>query len=113
MHPALLDAIAQVFAVAGPGTTLEDAKGLYLPVGLGRLRARRGWCLWRHSRDGPQRFNRAAGAASDWVPLRASMALGAAWLSGISTTPKPRARPVIILTVSTVPEEATVVDQLR
>jgi hypothetical protein len=41
------------------------------------------------------------------------MALCAAWLSGISTTPKPRARPVIILTVSTVPEEATVVDQLR
>lgn len=41
VHPALLDAIAQVFAVAGPGSGIEDAKGLYLPVGLGRLRARR------------------------------------------------------------------------
>jgi len=45
------------------------------------------------------------------------MASAAARLSGISTTPKPRERPVarsvIILTVSTVPEEATVVDQVR
>ncbi len=41
VHPALLDAMAQVFAVAGPGKGIEDAKGLYLPVGLGRLRAHR------------------------------------------------------------------------
>ena len=41
VHPALLDAMAQVFAVAGPGSGIEDAKGLYLPVGLGRIRARR------------------------------------------------------------------------
>jgi hypothetical protein len=44
------------------------------------------------------------------------MALSAARLSGISTTPKPRERPVsrsVFLTVSTVPEDTKMVDQLR
>ncbi len=51
IHPALLDAMAQVFAVAGPGHNIDDVRGLWLPVGLGRLRARRSLParFWAHA----------------------------------------------------------------
>ena len=67
---------------------------------------------WRGSRRGSR--GRASltvrARPATCVPLRASMALCAARVSGISTKPKPRARPVsrsvIILTVSTVPYDS-------
>ena len=73
---------------------------------LYRVVYQRGWRGSRRGSRGRASLTVSARPARD-MPLRASMALCAAWLSGISTKQKPRERPVsrsvIILTVSIVP----------
>ncbi len=70
LHPVLLDSISQVLAVAGPGDGIEDAKGLYLPVGFGRIRARRSLParFWAHVTMSP---DVVAGAPTMTGTLRA------------------------------------------